>query len=296
MSSPIKTVLVTGVGGPAGISICRQLRATTPDIRIIGTDIREVEPLVDLFLLGPRADSPELLIFLGDVVAKYGVDVVIPTVQDELPIVAAGAKELGCEVIMSGPAAVEVCHDKLLTALRLQKHGLAVPWTRIGSATPVSYPLVVKPRVSRGGRGVVVATSARELPTLDTSMIIQEFAPGTEYCPQVYRSPLDGAITVVVLEKTTLRDGQVGNATGVRRLGEIDAADVRYLATSVVQALDLYGPVDMDIRRDSYDRPVVLEINARFGAHSAHAPELLAHLLTDARLLLSAAEPTVAAE
>ncbi|MDY5138838.1 hypothetical protein R6H00_06525, partial [Actinotignum timonense] len=41
----------------------------------------------------------------------------------------------------------------------------------------------------------------------------------------------------------------------------------------------LSGAADVDIRRDTHGRPALIEINARFGAHSAHAPELLDALL-----------------
>jgi carbamoyl-phosphate synthase large subunit len=37
----------------------------------------------------------------------------------------------------------------------------------------------------------------------------------------------------------------------------------------------LTGPVDVDIRRLADGTPVVLEVNARFGANSTYAPELL---------------------
>ena len=52
-------------------------------------------------------------------------------------------------------------------------------------------------------------------------------------------------------------------------------SDVVATAVAAVEALDLVGPVDLDIRRDDAGRPVVLEVNARFGANSAGAPDLL---------------------
>ena len=285
MSAPINTVLVTGVGGPAGASVCRQLRAAAPDVRIIATDIREVDAPADVFLLGPRADSAELIPFLTDVIATHDVDLLIPTVQDELPAVAAAAPGLECVTVMGSLASISICHDKLLTASYLEAVGLGVPWTRVGTLEPVEYPLVAKPRVARGGRGVTVATTPGELPELDAAMITQGFAPGVEYCAQAYSSPHDGFVEIVVLEKTELREGSVGNATRVRRITPEQAPDIHALAEEVTRKLHLRGPLDMDIRRESDGRPVVLEINARFGAHSAHAPELLANLLTDAQEL-----------
>lgn len=287
MSSHIRTILITGAGGAAGRSLCRQLRLLrNAHLRIIATDVHEVETCADIFLTGPAADSPDLIDFLRSVIASYDVDLVLPTVQDELPTVAAAAAELGNRVILSDPVSADVCHDKLLTALRLDDQGIAVPWTRAGSQAPVKYPLVVKPRVSHGGRGVSVVDSADELPELDESVITQGFVGGVEYCPQVYRSPVDGSVTTVVLQKMKLRDGRVGNADSVLRIARSLAPDVAELAEATVVALELYGPVDIDIRRGKDGTPVVLDVNARFGPHSACAPELLRQLLADAALVV----------
>ena len=76
----------------------------------------------------------------------------------------------------------------------------------------------------------------------------------------------------IVLEKTELKQGLVGNAKTVRR---IDDPDVANTAFSAARAVGLSGPLDIDIRRRIDGLPVVLEINARFGANIRHAPEVL---------------------
>ena len=81
---------------------------------------------------------------------------------------------------------------------------------------------------------------------------------------------------MVVLEKTELKEGIVGNAKSVRR---VDATDVSDLAAAAARTVGLSGPLDIDIRRRSDGVPVVLEINARFGANIRHAPEVLEAVL-----------------
>jgi len=75
-----------------------------------------------------------------------------------------------------------------------------------------------------------------------------------------------------VLEKTELKEGRVGNASSVRR---VDDADVGTVAIAAARAVGLTGPQDVDIRKRSDGQPVVLEINARFGANIRHAQEVL---------------------
>jgi len=57
------------------------------------------------------------------------------------------------------------------------------------------------------------------------------------------------------------------------------APDVADLAVSAARAMGLYGPLDIDVRRRDDGTPVVLEINARFGANVARAPEVLEAML-----------------
>ena len=73
----------------------------------------------------------------------------------------------------------------------------------------------------------------------------------------------------------------MGNAAAVERLPDDAEPDVVALALRTVEALGLVGPVDMDVRRSGDGTPVVLEVNSRFGALSAHAPEVLEDVLAE---------------
>jgi len=83
------------------------------------------------------------------------------------------------------------------------------------------------------------------------------------------------------LQKTELKEGRVGNAVSTVRVEGVEVRDVVETAIAAVEALDLIGPLDLDIRRDDSGTPVVLEINSRFGANSASAPELLSAVLLE---------------
>ncbi len=99
-----------------------------------------------------------------------------------------------------------------------------------------------------------------------------EFAPGDEFCPNLFIANDPEQDVAVVLRKTGLKSGRHGNATGVERVQEPGIAE---LALGAARTLGLTGPVDIDIRLRNDGTPLVLEINARFGANSANAPEVL---------------------
>ena len=113
--------------------------------------------------------------------------------------------------------------------------------------------------------------------SLPEGQIVQEFIPGTEYGPMVFGTPAHNSAApfAVVVEKTELAHGNVGNAVSTRRLETGESMDVGNVAMAAVRALGLTGPVDVDVRRRADGTPVVLEVNARFGANSEAAPELL---------------------
>jgi len=284
------TVLVTGVGGPAGRALAAQFSAR--GIAVVGTDMMEVRVPGSLVLPIPAASDPAMLGALRRIVDEYGIDLVIPTVSEELPAVSLAAAAFPDHVLLlvAEPGPVALANDKLLTAWTLADRGVPVPrFMQPGDCGgleaafgALGRPFIAKPRVSRGGRGVVVVRSDHDLDwaSLDDTWILQEFAPGTEYAPVTYRAAdRSGTAQTIVLEKTGLAGGEIGNATGVRRVFGPEGRDVAEVALAAVNALDLLGPADIDVRRLPDGRPVVLEVNARFGANSEAAPELLDEVL-----------------
>ncbi|MGH3095012.1 MAG: ATP-grasp domain-containing protein [Streptosporangiales bacterium] len=278
-------VLVTGVGGPAGRSVAVQLRER--GAYVVGVDMALTELPGVATLRVPPASDPELIEALRSIVARDAIELVVPTVSEELPVLAAARRVGLARVAVASAGTVRFADDKLLTARRLHAHGVPVPRfataKEMGSLAEayrqLGWPLVAKPRVSRGGRGVVVIRSSSDVAweQLDESWILQEFAPGTEYAPMLFRSA--GGDTVVIVEKTALAGGETGNATRVRRLSRRARPAIADAAVAAVDALGLTGACDIDVRCRADGTPVVLEVNARFGANSAVAPELLDQLL-----------------
>lgn len=280
MLSTERTILVTGAGGPAGRSAVDQL--TRRGLRVIATDIRQLPSSAARFVIGPRADSPSYLPFLQEMSERHELDLLIPTVQEELPALAVASTVLDCAVTIGASTAVALCHDKLLTMRYLARHGVPVPVTDVATRAPSGLPVVIKPRVSRGSRGVSIIDRPGRMPDVDDGLILQELAPGPEYCPQVHRTADGSRTTVVMLKKSSLREGHISHREQVTRLPLDAEPDVARLAVEVAEALDLHGPMDMDVRRSRYGAPLVLEVNARLGAHSHHAPEILDGVLAEA--------------
>lgn len=287
-------VLVTGVGGSAGLSLSRQLR--DQGHWVLGVDMRRVHAsAADALAVVSPVDAPAYLWELRGLVAAHGIELVIPTVNAEL-LTASVAREgfaPGVEVLIADPAPMSIAHDKYLTMGCLATAGVGVPdfglpgdFSSVNEAMArMGGCLVVKPRVSRGGREARVLkrhsdggrNAERFWRSLDDSWLVQRCASGTGYASMVHR---DGAghdhdTLVVVLEKSKLTRGRSDNVVPLKRLEASMAPDVAKTAAAATEALGLTGAAAIDIRRMPDGRPVVLEVNARFGANSAYAPELL---------------------
>lgn len=290
-------ILITGVNGPAGRALGAQLASS--DFTVIGADMdstaNEYYAVIEKV---PAASDPSMIGRLAEIIREHHIDVLIPTVSDELPAVAAAGAELaGCTVMIGSPEAVSTAHDKWLTMQVLAAAGVPVPRSALPSSfenldaafEALGRPLIVKPRVARGGRGVGVVGNHSDLDfsALDDSWVLQEFASGEEFAPMVFNGNGENDLAVVV-RKTELKQGVVGNAVSTERVAADEAVDVQQIALDAVRAVGLEYQADLDIRRLANGQPVVLEINARFGANSRQAPELLSTVLRASSRALAA--------
>ncbi|MGQ9826756.1 MAG: ATP-grasp domain-containing protein [Roseiflexus sp.] len=280
----IPTILVTGIGGPAGRSLKSQL--IERGYRIIGTDMRVIDVSDATVYRVPAATDPAFVETLRMLTRESGADLVIPTVSEELPVLAR-QETWPAPLALAPLEGVLLANDKWQTWQRLAACGVPVPRAMLPLharsiehvTQTIGWPCIAKPRIGRGGRGVRLYHSydIDTLQALDDRYILQEFIPGVEYAPNVCIRG-NGRDVVVSLRKTALKQGVVGNAVSVVR----DASsDVAALTCAAGRALGLSGVLDIDIRRRSDRSPVVLEVNARFGANSAYAPEILSALLEE---------------
>ncbi|HEX3045490.1 MAG TPA: ATP-grasp domain-containing protein [Bacillota bacterium] len=287
-------ILVTGIGGPAGKSVTTLLLEAKH--QVIGTDSRVIYWDGITFYQVPEANHSNFCNYLYQIAQTEKVDLIISTVSEELPILASPrlashrAYFAKYPVVIASPTTVFIANDKYFTFKHLSKRGIATPRSLLTSQAvspdeigfKIGWPCLSKPRISRGGRKVKIYCESKwpEVKSLDEQYLLQEFIPGIEYCPNLYRAQ-NGETTVVVLEKTALKEVVIGNALKVKR---VQAPDVANLAVAAAKALDLTGPADIDIRRRSDGTPAILEINARFGAHIMEAPEVFSSLLGDFQL------------
>ena len=277
--------LVTGVGGPAGRAVSQYFQQHGVDV--VGADMRCLDG-ADTKLLPPAHDD-YFFSALEQVLDEERVRLLVPTVTEELPKVAEQRdliRKRDCAVFVSDANAVRIANDKWETARALFAHGVPVPLSYCGESkeellAAVPFPMLSKPRFGRGGRGIAIHHNSDDLPRLlSGDRVYQQFLPGEEYDVNQFADPEGVARTTVVLKKTALKGGIVGNAVRVERVHDPEVAG---LAEAAVSALSMEGPIDIDIRRGNDARPFILEINARVGANVRAAEEVLVAMLASWR-------------
>ncbi len=187
------------------------------------------------------------------------------------------------------------CHNKLLTLLRLQREGVAVPETYFCSNAEearnvlqmVKYPIILKTPAGTQGKGVMVADSVESaktlldaLETFGQAFIIQEYIDtgGTDI-----RAFVVGDKVVACMQrkagKEELRANIHQGGTGLAFELDYDTEQLAVKAAKAIKA-DVCG---IDILQGV--RPVVLEVNSTPGVEGISAatgknlPDIIAKFL-----------------
>ncbi|WP_028660016.1 ATP-grasp domain-containing protein [Nocardioides insulae] len=266
-------VLVTGAGGPAGIAVIRSL-AARGDVEMYAADMDRWASGLYLVDAGrrrlvPAGRAPEFVEETLAICAADGIEVLFPTVDVELPRLAAVRDRLEeAGTILASPAleTLETCLDKLALAGACEGH-VRVPRTELlgtpGCTTGWSYPVIVKPRRGAGSRGVRLVRDQPELEAIQAGdagedLLVQEHLPGEEYSVDTM-ADLSGRVLAAVPRARLRVDSGVSVAGITIHDDELIAA-----ATAVARAIGLTSVANIQLKRAADGVPGLLEVNPRF--------------------------------
>lgn len=262
-----RSVLVTGSGGPAGISVVRRLTALGQ--RVVAADADPTAAggaLADVAVTVPPADHPRFLDALLGAAATYGVDALIGTVAEELPALNAGVDRLtaaGVATWLPDLSAVHLCCDKAAFAGRMGAAGVAHPPTATtpADAARLPGPWIVKPRSGRGSRGLQLlddAAAVMAAMSADAGLIAQTRLPGREFTADALVDRDGTLLTVVPRRRDETRAGISVKGTTFR------SEAVTGVAAAALAAVRLTGPANVQGFVADDGTATVVEINPRF--------------------------------
>lgn len=281
----ITGALVTGTGAPPGLGVLRSLREAFPDMPLAAADASPFaaglfEPGATGIML-PSAN--ELDAYRGAVrraCEAHGLNAVIACSEAEAAALAPVARDFeqaGIAMPLPDPEVLAFGIDKGRLLTRMAEAGLPHPDTLQPSAEADlarwtgGFPCVLKPRRSRGARGVSYPRSAEELARLwaqtapaHGDCVVQRYIEGGPETVYTVGALYDrGALMVSTLHRKLATNPPSG---GVAIAGEtmIDPA-VTEAGLKVLEATGpWHGLVAVELKRPAPGEPAyVLEINPR---------------------------------
>jgi len=264
-----RRVLITGMGGPAGISVLRGIAEEPVDVYSADIDpfaagLYLVAPERRIML--PRGDSPRFVDAVMDVCREHAIDVVVPTVDSELlPVAEARAAFEAAGVALVNPSAetLRMCLDKW--ALHQRCDGVVrVPASVVvnGDFDPASIelPAIVKPRSGSGSRDIHLVSSHDDLERVarDGTNLVQEHLPGREHSLDVL-ARRDGRVLAVVPRERLKVDSGIAVTARVTRDEALES-----FGRTVAERIGLVGVGNVQVKETADGEPALLEVNPRF--------------------------------
>ncbi len=255
-------VLITGVGGPAGINtvalLPRDIDAVCCDCdpaaqeRAMRAGLR-----IPVFRKVPRADDKDFPAVIRKIIDEENIDTVIPTVDEELPVFSADQNE---RVIVSPAGTVKICDDKFLLFEKFRDYSFCPVYSLGGSDLAVYGKVFVKPRTGRGGRGAAPYPSMGEIPgdKLNDRNVICEYLPGDEYTVDAM-CDLEGKLLYAVPRVRV----EVSNGVSVTGRTE-NNTQLTDIVHEICKVLKFTGPINLQFKLTGRGKPKIVEINPRF--------------------------------
>lgn len=217
-------VLISGAGGDVGQGVAKCLAASSLDVKLFLTCIKEDSSWLHMGHTGfiaPLSASDDYVPFLIRLMNKHAIQVFIPTVDSEIAKIAREKErietETGALVFVDAPAPVDICEDKYETAQFLKENGFAAPASAVlGTAEAdalrkeFGFPLIAKKRQGQGNTDVFVIRDDAQLNALtgDQSFMLQEWLDPAEgeYTSGIYLGD-DGTVKGICTFHRTLKGG-----------------------------------------------------------------------------------------
>lgn len=303
--------LLTGAGAPPGLTAIRSLREANLGLRLIAADAAPYaaglfeDGLEASLILPSAARDPDRYAEAVEAVCKrHGVDLIIPGSEAECAVLAPLADKFraqGVEIPVPEPEVLRFGLDKAALLARARERSLPAPRTLAISGEADldgwdgGFPCVLKPRRSRGARGVsypdtlqALKRDWRRTSAEEGDCLVQTFIPGgVDQIHTVGAIFIHGRLMLATVHRKLAANPPSG---GAATAGEtVRDGTIRQAGLAVLEATGpWHGFAAVELKVSAADgRPWLLEINPRLWGFSqmmtlagVNAPALLVRALS----------------
>ena len=267
----INNILITSAG--RRVSLLRNFRETLrklyPEGKVFAMDMSPHLSAAcmdaDEYVKAPRVTDPCYLMYLEEFCLRQKINLVVPTIDTELTILAEAREKFAHKGIKLAVSSPEVCATFFLkssTEAFFVNSGFDTPRI-ITDLAQASYPIFAKKNNSSCsiGAGMVETYEASQaLQIKDSDYVFQELICGDEYTVDCFVDSRGKVLSVVPRKRLEVRDGEVSKALACKDREIIE--QVCILAEKIPGA---YGTLTIQVIKTLEGRLVFIEINPRFG-------------------------------
>ncbi|MFQ5431763.1 MAG: ATP-grasp domain-containing protein [Nitrospinota bacterium] len=220
----------------------------------------------DKFYAVPLSGSPEYISSIKEVCRKEDINLLIPTIDEELPLFGRykdDFKKAGVRIPVSDHEVGEICNDKYKTYLFFKENSLPIANTYLPDMVRrvrPKPPLFIKPRIGRGAVSSYPINTEKELDFFleyVENPVVQDYLPGKEFTIDVLCDYDSRVISVVPRERLVIRSGVSDRGITYKHQGLIDTS------MEVASKLRLIGAANLQCKLDG-DKITFFEVNPRF--------------------------------
>ena len=225
-------ILFTG-GGGAGNELVYRIWNQKYDLYFSDASLDNIDPTIpeERRIQIPFATDPQFSSLIASICQDYKIDLLVPSVDEELPLMAEVNRLLpDLDILVPEHQHVTLMMDKLKLMKYFSEHSIPAPYsTTLENIENLDFPFFVKPRWGRGSRGIQVIHSEMDLnqyisnsPYKKNDIIAQELMSGVEYTVMMSAN-INGVLRAVVPVKVNLKKGITIKAVTEKNKHVIDA-------------------------------------------------------------------------
>ncbi|MDP4840375.1 MAG: ATP-grasp domain-containing protein [Alphaproteobacteria bacterium] len=262
-----KIVLLTGMGGSAGIFLINHLKKNNFKVIAVDANSYAVGLLhADVSYIAPECTASNYLEVIKNICKKENVSFIIPLIDEELKLLK-GLENDSFKVICPTIDFIEKTLDKYTLIESLSDFLSYLPKTFLFSDdfSSLEFPVIVKPKLGRGSKGVCLINNQSELEKFISTnceklehFVIQEKIEGEEYTVSVVVNANNDLVSIVpkrILEKKGITNNAVTDFN----------QKIHDICEKITWNLKPKSPYNVQLILDNKNQePYVFEINPRF--------------------------------
>lgn len=263
----VDAFIITGANGDIALSMAEILREARPDARLIGTDVAEIWPAMDVFdevRIIPKASDEGYLDSLRAFQNEFDCALIIPTSEPELRFLSHHQDEAAdISLLMNDGELILNCMDKLKSIQWLEGLGLTVPKTKmLSDADETDLPIMAKPRFGAGSRGLEII---RDVDHLEFSKLRRADDPVAQELLDVEGQEYTCAILKHgdAYKSMIMHREMKGDVTG--RMKAVHNDDIENVLKIIADNVSDQSAINVQLRLTDKG-PMIFEVNPRFSS------------------------------